>query len=385
MVEIIRIERKRILNARVLLLFLTIVTLFSAYSTYSVLRRYNIPCMERKVTWRENLEHAKENLQGKVINREFLEAMREQEGNSYLDERNLEELVAANYEGKSVQDLSDDEIREFYRKRLSNIRAMLEEGQSICYTWEEIEGFMHNAEKVSEIKFGYAEGWKVLNDDMGIFTAFLLILISVLLLPLFGVDTRGDMKELYRGTKYGKKPLDYARVLTAFLAGFFLYLSGIVVFFAIKMIPFGFGGWNQCIQSNSKMFFSVYPITNLQQFLFNGMIGLAALLFTVSFLIFITVLVEKVMSSAVIFIFFWILLLLFDQMYLWPVNHYFANFMPLRMTSFSHYYIGNEIYRVFGVSMSCMTWSILLTGLNTGILLLLALMIIKEKRKKGMY
>lgn len=154
------------------------------------------------------------------------------------------------------------------------------------------------------------------------------------------------------------------------------------MFFVIKMIPFGFEGWNQCIQSNSKMFFSVYPITNLQQFFLNGMIGLAALLFAVSFLIFITVFMEKVMSSAVVFIFFWILLLLFDQMYLWPVNHFFANFMPLRMTSFSHYYIGNEIYRVFGVSLSCMVWSILLSGLIAGILLLLAIMIIKKKEKK---
>lgn len=386
MVEIIRIERKRILNVRVFWLFLIIVILFSAYSTYSVLRRYNIPCMDQKITWRENLEHAKANLQGKIINREFLEFMREQEGElSYLDERNLEELVVANYEGKSVQDLSDEDIRGFYQKRLSNIRVMLGEGQNIHYTQEEIGQLMYRAEKVSEIEFGYAEGWKVLNDDMGIFTAFLLILISVLLLPLFGVDAKGDMKELYRGTKYGKKPLDHARVLTAFLMGIFLYLLGMVVFFVIKIIPFGFEGWNQCIQSNSKMFFSVYPITNLQQFFLNGMIGLAALLFAVSFLIFITVFMEKVMSSAVVFIFFWILLLLFDQMYLWPVNHFFANFMPLRMTSFSHYYIGNEIYRVFGVSLSCMAWSILLSGLIAGILLLLAIMIIKEKRKKGMY
>lgn len=205
MVEIIRIERKRILNARVFWLFLIIVILFSAYSTYSVLRRYNIPCMNQKITWRENLEHAKVNLQGKIINREFLELMREQEGElSYLDERNLEELVAANYEGKSVQDLSDGDIREFYQKRLANIRAMLGESQNIHYTQEEIGQLMYRAEKVSEMEFGYAEGWKVLNDDMGIFTAFLLILISVLLLPLFGVDTKGDMKELYRGQNMGK-------------------------------------------------------------------------------------------------------------------------------------------------------------------------------------
>ena len=91
------------------------------------------------------------------------------------------------------------------------------------------------------------------------------------------------------------------------------------------------------------------------------------------------------MTSAVVFIFFWILLLLFDQMYLWPVNHYFANFMPLRMTSFSHYYIGNEAYRIFGVSLSCMTWSCLLAGLLAGMLLASAILWERGKRKRGVY
>ena len=94
---------------------------------------------------------------------------------------------------------------------------------------------------------------------------------------------------------------------------------------------------------------------------------------------------EKIMTSAVVYVFFWILLLLFDQMHLWTVNHYFANFMPLRMTSFSHYYTGNEIYRILGVSLSCMTWSIVLSGLFAGIMIFVAVVSIRLKRKKGMY
>ena len=213
----------------------------------------------------------------------------------------------------------------------------------------------------------------------------LLILISVLLLPLFGIDPKSNMTELYRSTKYGKVPLDHARVLAAYIIGAFLYLSGIVLHFVIKMAPFGLIGWNQCIQSNVKTFFSLYNITNLQQFLLNVMIGLAALLFVVSFLLFVTVIMEKIMTSAVIFVFFWILLLLFEQMYLWPVNHYFANFMPLRMTSFSHYYVGNEIYRVFGSSLSCMKWCVLVAVLLSGILLAATIGWEKVKRKKGLY
>lgn len=115
------------------------------------------------------------------------------------------------------------------------------------------------------------------------------------------------------------------------------------------------------------------------------MIGLVALLFVISLLLVITVFMEKIMTSAVVFAFFWILLLLFDQMYLWPVNHYFANFMPLRMTDFSHYYTGNEVYRIFGCSMSVMSWSILLSGLFAWGLLALAISWEKVKRKRGLY
>lgn len=387
MLEIIIIERKRILNIRALLVFLAVVALFSTYSVFSILKSYEVPDSAGiAVTWHENLYHAKADQQKTQIDREFLSIMRQYEGEfAYVDERNLAELVAANYNGNSIQDLSDEDISNFYLRRLSNIRAMLEESQVIRYTQEEIDRFMQKAGKISEIQFGYAEGWKVLNDGMNVFVPVLLILISVLLLPLFGIDPKINMTELYRSTKYGKAPLDHARVLAAYIIGAFLYLSGIVLHFVIKMVPFGLKGWNQYIQSNVKTFFSLYNITNLQQFLLNVMIGLVALLFVVSFLILVSVILEKIMTSAVIFVFFWILLLLFEQMYLWPVNHYFANFMPLRMTSFSHYYVGNEIYRVFGSSLSCMTWSMMLSGLLAGIMLVSAIGWEKLKRNRGLY
>lgn len=112
MIEIIKIERKRILSKKIFLLFLSIIALFSVYDSYSMAKRYSIPSSEGvSVTWQENLEHAKENLQGKSINREFLSMMRQQRGEvGYLDERNLEELIYVNYERKLLQDLSDDDI-----------------------------------------------------------------------------------------------------------------------------------------------------------------------------------------------------------------------------------------------------------------------------------
>lgn len=386
MIEIIKIESKRILSKRVFLLFLVIVLLFSVCTTYLSLRRYMVSSVDgTTVTWQENLAHARTNLQGKSIDWELLSFMRQQENFIYVDENSLDEIVRLNYEGKSVQELTDEEIGSFYQTRLSRIRAMLEENQYIQYTQEEKEHFWKKASQLSEIPFGYAEGWKVLNRDMGTFVPLLIIFISVLLLPLFGIDPKVSMNELYRSTRYGKKPLDTARILTAFIVGSALYSLGMLLFFAIKMMSFGLDGGMQYIQSNMTTFFSIYNITYLQQFFINVAVGFVALLFVVCLLILITVVMEKMMNSAVVFAFFWITLLLFDQMYLWQVNHYFANFMPLRLTAFFHYYTGNEVYRIFGFSLSVLSWSILLSGLIAGVMLVLAIGWQKGKRKKGLY
>lgn len=345
MIEIIKIESKRILSKRVFL--------FSACSTYLSLRRYMVSSVDgTMVTFQENLAHARTNQKGKAIDRELLSFMREKDEFIYIDETSMNEIVRLNYEGKLIQELTDEEIGSFYQTRLSRIRDMLEENQYIQYTQEEKEYFFQKASQLSEIPFGYAEGWKVLNKDMSTFVPLLILFISVLLLPIFGSDTKVSMKELYRSTRYGKKTLDTARILTAFIVGSVLYFGGISLFFVIRMIPFGLDGAMQYIQSNMTTFFSIFNMTYLQQFFANVAVGFIALFFDVCLLILITVVMDKMMNSAVVFVLFWITLLLFDQMYIWKVNHYFANFMPLRMTSFTHYYIGNEIYRIFGYSLS---------------------------------
>ena len=386
MIEIIKIESKRILSKEKFLLFLVVVFLFSACSTYISLRGYMVLDIDGiAVTWQENLAHARKSLQGKNIDWELIDSVQQQENFIYVDENSLDEIVRLNYEGKSIRELTDEEASSFYQTRLSRIRTMLEENQYIQYTQEEEEHFLQKAKELSEIPFGYAEGWKTLNRDMGAFVPLLFIVISVLLLPLFGTDPKVNMNELYRSSKYGKIPLDTARILTAFIVGTALYVLGMVLFFAIKTIPFGLDGGNQYIQSNMTTFFSLYNITYLQQYFINVAIGFIALLFIVCLLLLITVVMEKIMNSAVVFAFFWITLLLFDQMYLWQVNHYFANFMPLRLTAFSHYYTGNEVYRIFGFSLSVLSWSILLSGLLAGIMLFLVIVCLKVKRRKGLY
>ncbi|RDU23848.1 hypothetical protein [Anaerosacchariphilus polymeriproducens] len=385
MKEIIKIERKRILNKKFLILFFVVLLLFSVNNSYYAVKNYDVLNNTGVVqTWKENLTHGKENTKVKFLKEDYLLSLKnKEESSSYVDETNLEDLVAMNYDGKKVQDLSDKEIKSFYSKRLSNIQEMLDDSSRINYTKSEKEKMMEQAGQLSSpIPMDYAEGWKVLNENMRKFMPLLLVLIALILLPLFGSEPQTKMKDLYRSTRYGKKKLDRARLITAFMVGIVLYLFGVMLYTIVMMTPFGWEGGSQPIQSNAATFFSVYNITYIQQIGINVLIGLLAMIFLIALTLLLTILTEGVMTGAVIIIFFWILLLLFDQIPLYPVNHLFANFMPLRMTDFLHYYTENDIYRIMGNSFTGLSWTALVSAVLSILLLILAVVFSDMKRMK---
>ena len=97
-------------------MFLVIVFLFSACSTYLSLRRYMVSSVDGTiVTFQENLAHARTNQQGKAIDRELLSFMREKDEIIYIDETSMNEIVRLNYEGKLIQELTDEEIGSFIK------------------------------------------------------------------------------------------------------------------------------------------------------------------------------------------------------------------------------------------------------------------------------
>lgn len=122
------------------------------------------------------------------------------------------------------------------------------------------------------------------------------------------------------------------------------------------MMPFGFAGANEYIQSSENTFFSVFHISYMQQFAWNCLRGYAALIFVVSMTILISVMLEQVMAGYAAICFFWGLLLIMDQMISFEVNHMFANFMPLRLAGSLDFYNRNEIYRVAGRTFDSIVW-----------------------------
>ena len=351
------LECKRMVSRIIFLGFLAFVIIVSVYDCQRNLKRYNLTG-----TWKNNLSEARITSRGLYLDKECMETLRE-DGNryGYLNGDSIMELIFSNYGRRALEELSENDMEHFFRIRAETIYENLSLDTQKGYTNEEIAGFMDRANSLSSLSMEYAEGWKVLAEKMGKFVLLIVIIISVLVLPLFGRDPSIRMEELVRSSRYGKRQLNMARIAAAYLTATVLYVCSMAIYVVIVMLPFGFDGAGQPIQSNVSTFYSLYSITYLQQFLWNLLRGYVVLIFMVSLTLAVTILLKNMLAGASVIAIFLVMLVIFEQVYLYPVTHWFTNFMPVRMTQFRHFYTGNELYRIFGYSISCMSWSIVVS------------------------
>ena len=348
MKSIVKVESKRILKTELLIAFFAAVLILSVSSSYRAVKSYELWDRDGIVAsgW-ENLKHGKENAGGRSIE-EAIVMLKDTQEAVYVDETNIEKLVALNYSDRRAGDLSDGEINSFFENRLRTIKRRLDESSNFNYTETEKKMFMEKAEELTGLRVGFAEGWKILNRDMGSFIPLSLIMISIIIMPLFADDAQTKMKELCQSAKNGKKRIDLARITTAFGVGSILYFAAVIFYFLVKMIPFGFSGGGEYIQSNEETFYSVFHITYAEQFVWNCSRGYIVLIFVIFMAILLAVLMEKIMAGIAAVSFYWILLLIMEKMISFEVNHVFANFMPLRLSGSRDFYTNNEIYRFAG-------------------------------------
>lgn len=383
--RIILLECKRIMSRLVFLGFTAFVLAVSVYGSQRNLDRYNVRDAQGiTVVWKDNLSEAKSASRGLYLDKECMERLREDADlYGYLNGGNITELISSNYEGKTLEELSDDEMSRFFQIRAGTIYENLVLDTQKGYTDTETANFMDKAEALSALSVEYAEGWKALSEKMGNFVLLMVIAISVLVLPLFGQDPAVRMEELVRSGRYGKRRLDMARIMAAYLTATVLYFCSMAVHFVIVMLPFGFDGADQPIQSNARTFFSICSITYRQQFLLDLFIGYVVMVFMASLALLVTILLKNILAGASVIAVFLVMLMVFDQVYLYPVNHWFANFMPVKMTDFRHFYTGNELYRIFGLSIPCMSWSVIVSLALSVTFLAGSLAVLSANRKKG--
>lgn len=344
MKELIRVERKRILNFRNFLIMVAGILIFSIISSIGSLNNYNVYDSEGNIiiAARDNLNESKLDKHNIVLDEQALkDVVQRKDTSKYLYNSNLVTLVASNYD-KKLTDLTDEDLSNFYNQRLLNLSENIG-GTAMV---EDIEKVVAMGSKLkTPLQLGYAEGWKNLNNDLTDFATFLMILTPFIMLPVFAKDPKIKMEHLCIATKQGKKTFVKAKIMAAFEVSTLIYGISIVIFSLSKLSILGFKGANLPIQGSMNFLFCPYNITYLQQFILNVTIGFMAMLLMVAITLLFTVIIDQILSGAVFIIF------IIGIMPMLPNNtfefdHYFKNFLPYHMTNFNSYYIHPEIYNI---------------------------------------
>ncbi len=112
----------------------------------------------------------------------------------------------------------------------------------------------------------------------------------------------------------------------------------------------------------------------------NCLRGYVSLIFVVSLTVLISATTERIMVGSVVVCFFWLLLLVMDQMMQFEVNHWFANFMPLRLSGSADFYTTNEIYRFGESSFDSIVWCPLIALVVSVVMIALTVLWLMKER-----
>lgn len=347
--NIIRVERKRILSNRTFIIIISLSLIFSIFKVMSLFKGYNIYDSSGNIeikAW-ENLKQSKEK-NNKLLDEKLLkDVINRVDKSRYLYNSNLVRLVSSNFKEKKFSEITEKDIEDFYEKRIKNINENTKKSL-IKYTKEQLNFIDLEAKKLKEpIDISYAEGWKNLNNYMTDFVLVIIIVISIIIIPVFAIDQKTKMKELYESTKNGKKLLIKCRVIVSIEVGLILYITSVFIFSIIILTVFGVEGYNTQIQNSIGYFESIYNITYFQQYLLNFTLGLVAMLVAVSIVLFVTSVFNQILVGGVIVTFFWITMITIPKS-IFEFHHFLGNFFPYNMTDFNSFYTNNEFYSVFG-------------------------------------
>jgi|GEM_PF-6369557 len=343
MIDIIKVESKRILNKRYFLILVGITFIYSLFSAFTAISHYHVRDSSGQIilqSW-DNLRESKTHRF--VLDEETIhQVVAGEKSSPYLYDRLLTLLVAANYD-TAVEDLTPEEVSEFYDRRLERVKLNLsrmskdEDAQVV----EEKASWL-----VTPIELGYAEGWKNLNNRMIDIVTVIVLATPFVVIPLFAQDPKTKMQDLSMSTKFGKRKFVQAKIVAGFGVSSVIYVTSLSIYSLIQLMVFGFRGGNLPIQSSLNDFFSPYQLTFIQQYFLNIWIGWMALLLLVALTLLVSVLVKKVLSTAFVVLFLLLAMQLTPKSF--ELNYYIGNFFPYEMINFSAYYANPYVYRIFG-------------------------------------
>ncbi len=245
--ELVNAECKRIMNKKLLGLICVLGFAFSIVCVTSNFNSYNIYDSSGKViiSAKENLTESKKAEHNILLNEKALGAIVSgADESNYLYNINALRLPLTTYQDKAISELTQNDLKRFYEQRIDALESAALRPLGI-FTEEQIEYLRTKASQMENpLQIGYAEGWKNLSNDMSDLMIMILLILSVLLLPLFGGTPKSNMREMCNSTKQGKTLLVKAKIISGLKIAAIVYFLLVIILTISELMFFGGNGYN---------------------------------------------------------------------------------------------------------------------------------------------
>lgn len=165
----------------------------------------------------------------------------------------------------AADNVSDDEVKTIYERRISALKEWLDSGEE-TFTEEEKNFLIQQYENLeTPFYYEYMDGWAALLQNISTFILILALIIGFFVSGIFSDEFYTKADSIFFSTKLGRNK----GVLSKMEAGFFIvsisYVAFVFLYTSIVLIVLGTDGANCPVQLD--LWRSVYNVTFLQAYL----------------------------------------------------------------------------------------------------------------------
>ena len=194
------------------------------------------------------------------------------------------------YDYYRIDSISEDEVRSFYERRISNLVEWLNSDEAINHFSDEEKLFLIGQynELETPLYYEYFDGWDVLLERAPAIIMLLVLVSGFLVSGIFSDEIQLKADSIFFSTRLGRTKAVSAKIAAGFIMISAIYWITILIYSGIVLTSLGFDGADCAIQLGSSNWKSFYNITYFQDYLLTVFGGYIGSLFILTFSMFVS-------------------------------------------------------------------------------------------------
>lgn len=229
----------------------------------------------------------------------------------------------------------------------------------------------------NSIEFGYSQGWQSLFSDLQQISVLLIIMVAILISPVFSREYRDKTAPVIYTSKYGKSKVVTSKIIASISISTSLYFLTVGLYSFIKLIIFGFDGYDLYIQSSSAYWLSLMPLTFLQAFTLIVGVGFISIIVTTIICLLISMLVKRdyisIISTLLMIL---IPIIMADNTFFQQI----LSFMPSNMVNYSIFLLSFQQISAFNIEFNISFFRLIVMSVYSVFIVLIVKHFIKVKQ-----